>query len=117
MTLPGACEKKMRDKETVENVAAVFKLRFARGAEPVCPSAEWRSRLDAELAEIRPEPLADSPFVRYEKQIWRAGWISFAASMAALLLFGLVNVWSLRQSTVDETLSNLYGNIIIESGF
>lgn len=107
----------MRDKETIEKTAAVFKLRFDREPGPVPPSAEWRSRLDAELAEIRPEPLPDSPFVRYERQIWRAGWISFAASMAALLLFGLFNGYSLKQSAVDETLSRLYGNIIIESGF
>jgi len=106
----------MHDNEKMEKVTAAFKLEFNRESDPVEPSAEWRRKLDIRLAEIRPEQDGDSPFVHYEKQIWRAGWISFAASMAALLLFCLLNLNSLRQSPVDETLSRLYRNIIVENG-
>lgn len=106
----------MHDSEKIEKVTAAFKLGFTRESDPAEPSAEWRSKLDARLAELRPEQDGGSPFVRYEKQIWRAGWISFAASMAALLLFCLLNLNSLRQSAVDETLTRLYKNIIVENG-
>lgn len=105
----------MCDSKKIDTVTAALKLRFNRDADPAQPSAEWRRRLDARLAEIRPERDGGSPFVHYEKQIWRAGWISFAASMAALLLFCLLNLQSLRQSAVDEALRHLYGNIIVEN--
>lgn len=106
----------MHDKQNIEKVAAAFKLGFNRESDPVRPSADWRRKLDARLAETGPEPAANPPFARYETQIWRAGWISFAASMAAVLLFCLLNVYSQKQSAVDETLSRLYGNIIVENG-
>jgi len=105
----------MHDNEKMKKVTAAFKLRFNRESDPVEPSADWRNKLDVRLAEIRPEQDGGSPFVHYERQIWRAGWISFAASMAALLLFCLLNLYSLRQSSVDKAIRHLYGNIIVEN--
>lgn len=105
----------MRDEKTIEKVTAALRIRFTREPDPVQPSATWRRELDARLAKISTEMEDAGSFTRYEKQIWRAGWISFAASMAALLLFSLLNVYSLKQSAVDRAIIRLYGNIIVEN--
>jgi len=105
----------MRDNEKTEKVTAAFRTHFMQRPASVEPSAEWRRKLDSRLTDIRLESGGDLSFARYEKQIWRAGWISFAASMAALLLFSLLNVYAMKQSTVDDAISHLYGNIMVEN--
>lgn len=106
----------MRNELDIEKVEQAFKVNFTECAPDCAPSAKWRDNLLAELNGLDSEQAGEELMLRKcEERIWRAGWISFAASLAALLLFSLIYLYFLKQSFSDRAVAHVYNNIMIES--
>jgi CRISPR/Cas system-associated protein Csx1 len=104
----------MKETEKQEKILEAFRLNFS--GRSVVPDKNWRSELMQQINNLDmntdPEEIS---LRRSEERILRIGWISLAASTAALILFGIFYFHVEKKRQEQDTAKYLYDCITIEN--
>ncbi|MDD5697604.1 MAG: hypothetical protein PHH77_03210 [Victivallaceae bacterium] len=102
----------MKKKPQLNRLEAVFKAGF-NVPSTITVSPEWQTGLLERLRQMTPFPRPSGEMsVKFERNIWRALWVTFAASVTAAVIFA-VRVYLQPEHFESELNNTIYSGITL----
>jgi hypothetical protein len=104
----------MKETEKNKKILEAFKINFSERC--AVPTPKWRSELMHQIDSLDLNTKPEEIYLRRsEERILRIGWISLAASAAALILFGIFYFHIEKKRQAQDTTKYLYDCITMEN--